>query len=604
MKRNRHYLLLCTLWLTAAGANADVPSGYYDSLKGKSGEALKEAVKNVVRTMDFTRITYGESTWDAFRRTDVRIVDGMEVWWDMYSNALVSTEGHDGMNIEHSVANSWFGGKASLNPYSDLFHLNPSNSEANNQKKDLPLGEVATPTWQNELVKIGTPKAGTAGTATKVFEPADEYKGDFARAYLYIFTAYDDETWKTDQPMFSYDKTMVPEPWVVELLCRWATADPVDSKEIRRNEEIFQIQKNRNPFIDYPELTDYIWGVKKETPFNPGQTTNATDRPSEPAFPGRWITGVNTYSSRWWDSETVEISNEEGELWVSVNGDEYQQYGPGITIPSAAAHGEHIVLKAYAEALRDGLSLRSSTATLTLVGQDPLVADYTAAIYLPIISKEEFSQNPQGYHILQSVSNGHIMGHEGGTSSSSFMPDAGNGRMQYGEVRQLPDDAAVISFHPTEGGKYLLEVLDAMRNQSKGYWNVGGSGNKNTLKPSTGTAASVDFGNDGTVAISFEGGKSLQYNKTSPRFTNYSSSQGAVKLARFSEFYDYTASIEELPTEEEEGCIAIDGNNIYLPEGWNLYQLNGLRSDGRSLDPGIYIARSRNGKAVKILITR
>lgn len=604
MKRNRHYILLCTLWLTAAGATAAVPSGYYDSLKGKSGETLKEAVKKVIRTMDFTRITYGESTWDAFRRTDVRIIDGMEVWWDMYSNALVTTDGHDGMNIEHSVANSWFGGKAALNPYSDLFHLNPSNSEANNQKKDLPLGEVSTPTWQNELVKIGSPNAGSAGTATKVFEPADEYKGDFARAYLYIFTAYDDESWKTDQPMFSYDKTMVPEPWVIEMLCRWASADPVDSKEIRRNEEIFQIQKNRNPFIDYPELTEYVWGSNKDVPFNPGEAFKGTDRPAEPVFTRRWLTGVNTYSARWWDSETIAISNEEGDLWVSVNGEEYQQYGPGITIPSSAAHGEHLVLKAYTEALRDGLSLRSSTATLTLVGQDPTATDYTAAIYLPIESGEVFSQNPQGYHILQSASNGHIMGHEGGTSSTSFMSDAGKGRIQYGEVRQLPVDAAVISFHPTEGGKYLLEVIDAMRNQSKGYWNVGGSGNKNTLKPSTGTAATVDFGNDGTVVISFEGGKSLQYNKTSPRFTNYSSTQGAVKLSRFSEFYDYTAGVGEVSVEEEEGVIAIDGNNIYIPEGWNLYQLNGLCSDGRSLEPGIYIARSRNGKSVKILITR
>ena len=98
----------------------------------------------------------------------------MTIWWDMYSNTLVPIETHDGLNIEHSVANSWFGAKAAKDPYADLFHLNPSNESANNQKGSLPLGEVVTVSWQNELVKTGAPKSGTAGSATKVFEPADE----------------------------------------------------------------------------------------------------------------------------------------------------------------------------------------------------------------------------------------------------------------------------------------------------------------------------------------------------------------------------------------------------------------------------------------------
>ncbi len=76
--------------------------------------------------------------------------------------------------------------------YQDLFHLNPSNSDANNAKSNNPIGIVGgNPAFDNGLVLIGAPAAGYGGGASKVFEPADEYKGDFARAYLYIMTAYD-----------------------------------------------------------------------------------------------------------------------------------------------------------------------------------------------------------------------------------------------------------------------------------------------------------------------------------------------------------------------------------------------------------------------------
>ncbi|MDE5808482.1 MAG: endonuclease, partial [Muribaculaceae bacterium] len=424
-------------------------------------------------------------------------------------------------------------------------------------------------------------------------------------AYLYIFTAYDGESWKADQPMYSISNVAVLEPWALEMLTRWAKNDPVDTKEITRNEEIFKIQKNRNPFIDYPDLIDYIWGDKQGLSFTPGEGAEAIDRPMDPVFSSRRMTGVNTYASRWWEGEMVGIEHHDCDLWVSLNGGEYQQYGPGVSIPAASEHGLPMTIRAYTEAEKEGYTLKSSVATLTLIGKDPRISDYTEALYQPVVSATEFSKDYEGYYIVQSVSNGHIMGHEGGTSSSSFMPDAGSGVIRDNdEICHLPVEAAVVRFRPSDGGKYLLEVFDAMRNQSKGYWNVGGSGNKNTLKPNTGTAASVSFNEDGTAVISFEGGKSLQYNKTQPRFTNYSSAQGGIRLARFLEFYDLPSAVVELPAREDEGCIAIDGNNIILPEGWVLYQLNGRQSDGRSLEPGIYIARSLKGKAVKIMIGR
>ena len=55
--------------------------------------------------------------------------------------------------------------------------------------------------------------------------------------------------------------------WAIELLMKWHNQDPVSEREIKRNNEVAKIQKNRNPFIDYPELVDYIWGDKVSTPF-------------------------------------------------------------------------------------------------------------------------------------------------------------------------------------------------------------------------------------------------------------------------------------------------------------------------------------------------
>lgn len=245
---------------------ADAPSGYYSSLEGKCGVELKKAAKEKVKSHKV--ISYGDATWDAFRSTDVRVVNGKEVWWDMYSNNQVSTNGHAGMNIEHSVANSWWGGTKN-DAYKDLFHLNPSDADANNRKANYPLGEISgSPTWTNGVTNVGAPTSISQVGNAKVYEPHDDYKGDFARVFMYMFTVYDDIAWKsTTAWMYDTSLPLLFKPWAVELLLRWSREDPVDQKELSRNEAIYKIQGNRNPFIDMPELAEYIWGSSNTTPF-------------------------------------------------------------------------------------------------------------------------------------------------------------------------------------------------------------------------------------------------------------------------------------------------------------------------------------------------
>ena len=119
------YMVAAAVMAMAFSASADIPAGYYDGLEGKSGVTLKKAAKEAAK--HHTAIDYGTSTWAVFIESDTHIVGGQRCWWDMYSPDNVpapSASKHDGLNIEHSVANSWWGGTKN-DAYKDLMHLNP-----------------------------------------------------------------------------------------------------------------------------------------------------------------------------------------------------------------------------------------------------------------------------------------------------------------------------------------------------------------------------------------------------------------------------------------------------------------------------------------------
>lgn len=292
------YFNLIMLTLGAAAASAAVPEGYYDSLNGLTGKALRQAAAK--KADGHKAISYSSGTWDAFKSTDVKMVNGREAWWDMYSSNIVYTsEGHPGMNVEHSVANSWWGGTKN-DAYKDLFHLNPSNSDANSRKSNYPLGEIATGTWDNGVTFVGHPVSGQGGGNNYVYEPADEYKGDFARVFMYMFTTYENISWKSDKSwMFEVGSEDMFKPWAVALLLKWHRQDPVSQKEIDRNEAIYRIQGNRNPYIDAPELAEYVWGNKKGEKYYYGEYEPGTEPvdpvdpvdPTDPEVPGDILPG-------------------------------------------------------------------------------------------------------------------------------------------------------------------------------------------------------------------------------------------------------------------------------------------------------------------------
>lgn len=271
---------------------ADMPRDYYpNSLEGKNGAELKTELHNLLK--NHTRLPYGSRdynqiacTWTVFKKSDVRPNGKV---WDMYSNNSYNFSNGagatKGMNIEHSVPKSWWGDAydETATPLTrfkydgsyDLHHLTPSDAAANTAKSNYPLGEVDSPLFDNGVTKVGTGQAN--GRATNLFEPADEYKGDFARMYLYFVTCYQDYSWKSSAlSMFAQNSYPTLNAYGQSLLLKWHRQDPVSQKEIDRNNAVYSFQGNRNPFIDYPNIVEYIWGDSTNYEFSfSGQSTSA-----------------------------------------------------------------------------------------------------------------------------------------------------------------------------------------------------------------------------------------------------------------------------------------------------------------------------------------
>ena len=244
-------------------AHAEAPEGYYNSLNGLKEGELKTAIFN--RIHNFRTISSYSNLPQYFRVTDV--YPESDRWWDMYSDIHLYSPSFKGLNREHSLPKSWWKKNGSVeytSAYIDLNHLYPSEQAANMAKSNYPLGELdpnEKPKFDNGVSKVGYPVAGQGGGSTQVFEPDDEYKGDFARTYFYMATCYQDLTWVYNY-MLANNVYPTLNAWSVRLLMKWHRDDPVSDKEKMRNEKVYSFQDNRNPFIDHPELAEYLWGDK------------------------------------------------------------------------------------------------------------------------------------------------------------------------------------------------------------------------------------------------------------------------------------------------------------------------------------------------------
>lgn len=325
MKTNKYILTLALTICCALGNLYAITSAYYSTIDGKKDSGLREALTVLLYNNHTKGLSYD---WD---------FDGID--WDSNGNVydIYSSCGHkktdetssykcccDAINREHVVPQSTFDSKPPQ--YADRHHLYVVDGKANGYRSNYAFGECSggtkgscsnsstvipsegTKTCSNhEFGKLGTSTFTEVKISDKVYEPGDEYKGDIARAIMYMVVryatadyckvksgsgtsanAYPVTAWSASSNcglMFSntLDTNYGLSAYGKALLLKWHRNDPVSAREITRNEGVAAKQGNRNPFIDYPCLAEYLWGNKV------GETVNLSELTG--TFTGSWTTG-------------------------------------------------------------------------------------------------------------------------------------------------------------------------------------------------------------------------------------------------------------------------------------------------------------------------
>lgn len=281
MKKNYSLLFL----LVAAISFAQAPAGYYNSATG-TGYTLKTQLYNIIK--NHTDRGYA-GLYTTYQTSDKKANGKV---WDMYSNCdftfgPVSSGGNQDngtdpagqecvfFNREHTVPQSYFG-NGTLPMYADAHFVLPTDKVVNARRDDYPFGVVQNASWTS----INGSKLGnnlnsgySAGYSSTVFEPIDEYKGDFARLLFYFATRYETQlagfytsSSSTSKAMFDGSSGRTFSPTFLNILLTWNQQDPVSAKEIARNNAVYARQNNRNPYIDNNDYVTLVWGTPLSLP--------------------------------------------------------------------------------------------------------------------------------------------------------------------------------------------------------------------------------------------------------------------------------------------------------------------------------------------------
>ena len=243
-KNNTKILLLILLFSISLYLNAD----YYDSVINLTGDNLFYGLRSLISNN--TNTSYNESkevlfqTLDNFGGYVTCVYTGQEY------NVGYNYNGSSNPNTEHTYAQSWFNGTDTAKKKSDLHHLFITNSVVNSSRGNYPFDVVANHNTANVYYSY-TPRQSYRGNNAQnrmVFEPADEFKGNIARALLYFYTRYNGES------LIQQNVNMLP------TLLIWHSFDPPDNAELTRNTGVYNYQNNRNPYVDHPEFVGKIWG--------------------------------------------------------------------------------------------------------------------------------------------------------------------------------------------------------------------------------------------------------------------------------------------------------------------------------------------------------
>lgn len=288
---------------------------YYASIDGKTTNAndeLRSTLCTVIST-GYTSIGYSSLPDQMYAASSdpTDFVNGdNKTMEDIYSSKPYvkgdakgsATTCGQGWNKEHTVPQSWFNGSSPM--YSDAFHVYPTDIRMNSLRSSYPYGETDA---EQGCAQYGYGRKGTStfsGYNGDVFDPGEggeygSYKGDLARTYFYMMTRYRDKNFTNGlgSVCFTYSGGIANlTDYMRNLMLKWHREDPVSEKELKRNNAVYAHQHNRNPFIDYPELVEYIWGTKVGQTVVLANLVSAYDGETPPPTPP---TPVTKYCVTW-----------------------------------------------------------------------------------------------------------------------------------------------------------------------------------------------------------------------------------------------------------------------------------------------------------------
>ncbi|AWX42651.1 Extracellular ribonuclease precursor [Metamycoplasma cloacale] len=253
--------------------NYDLSNNYYASLNNLEGQNFVEQLRNLtrssIRNYSYFNLydIYVDAFVDKYYENNGTVLDiyteninGAEKEYRWSNRGSSANNEGQGINREHIIPQSWFGKEVPM--VADAHHVWPTDIYVNKMHGNYPYGTVVSASY---ISKNGTKVGTSAEDGQPVTEVIDEFKGDVARAILYFAFAYKNEsiTQKAEASRFFNSNNEIRKPFL-DTMIAWHKLDPVSQFDFDRNNGIAKHQVNRNPFIDYPELVDVIFGNKSQ----------------------------------------------------------------------------------------------------------------------------------------------------------------------------------------------------------------------------------------------------------------------------------------------------------------------------------------------------
>ena len=251
-----------------ANASVQIPMGYYSNAENKSDQSLRSALHNIID--DHTTYSYTSSstdTWDILKESDAdpnNANNVLLVYTRESVNGAQEYSGGAGWNREHVWAKSRGNFGTTTVTGTDVHNLRASNINVNSTRLNYNFDNCTSSSCKNTF-------GNYYSSSGIIFEPRDEDKGDVARIIFYMDIRYEGDNDELDLEMTENllsTSSKIPRHGVRSTLLEWHAQDPVDDFERNRNNVIYDYQGNRNPFIDHPELVEYLWGDKQNQQWN------------------------------------------------------------------------------------------------------------------------------------------------------------------------------------------------------------------------------------------------------------------------------------------------------------------------------------------------